>query len=48
MYADCREDAEVEIERFGEDYGAKHPKAVDSLRSGQDGLLSFFDFPAEH
>ena len=48
MHADCREDAEAEIERLVEDYGAKHPKAVDSLRSGEDCLLSFFDFSAEH
>ena len=48
MYADCREDAEAEIERFAEDYGAKHPKAVESLFRDQDCLLSFFDFPAEH
>ena len=48
MYAECREDAEAEIERFAEDYGAKYPKAVESLRRDQDSLLSFFDFPAEH
>ena len=48
MYADCREDAEAEIERFAEDYGAKYPKAVESLRRDEDCLLSFFDFPAEH
>ena len=48
MYADCREDAEAEVKRFVEDYGAKHPKAVESLTRDQDCLLSFFDFPAEH
>ncbi len=48
MYADCREDAEAEIERFAEDYGTKRPKAVESLIRDQDCLLSFFDFPAEH
>ena len=48
MYADCREDAEAEVKRFAEDYGAKHPKAVESLIRDQDCLLSFFDFPAEH
>ena len=36
MYADWREDAEAEIERFAQDYGAKHPKAVESLRRDQD------------
>ncbi len=48
MYAECREDAEAEIECFAEDYGAKYPKAVESLRRDKDCLLSFFDFPAEH
>ena len=48
MCADRREDAEAEIERFAEDYRAKHPKAVESLTRNQDCLLSFFDFPAEH
>ena len=31
-----------------EDYGAKYPKAVESLQRDEDCLLSFFDFPAEH
>lgn len=48
MYAECREHAEEGIERFVEDYGAKYPKAVESLRRDEDCLLSFFDFPAEH
>ena len=48
MYASCREDAEAEIERFGEEYGARYPKAVQSLCRDEDCLLSFFDFPAEH
>ena len=48
MYAECREDAEAEIVRFAEDYGAKYPKAVESLQRDQECLLSFFDFPAEH
>ena len=48
MYAPCREDAEAGIESFASEYGAKYPKAVESLRRDQDCLLSFFDFPAEH
>lgn len=32
MYADCREEAEAEVERFVEDCGAKRPKTVESLR----------------
>ena len=34
MYAECREDAEAEIERFSEEYGAKYPKAVESFAAG--------------
>jgi transposase-like protein len=48
MDAETREDAEKEIAQFAEDYGAKYPKAVASLRRDQDALLIFFDFPAEH
>ena len=32
---------------YGSD-GAKHPKAVASLRLDGSELLAFFDFPAEH
>jgi transposase-like protein len=46
--APTREAATEEIERFEEDFGAKYPKAVTSLRRDQDKLLTFFDFPAEH
>ncbi|MGD2177910.1 MAG: transposase, partial [Anaerolineae bacterium] len=31
-----------------EEYGARYPKAVETLTKGQDQLLTFFDFPAEH
>ena len=48
MDAETREDAEKEIAQFVEDYEAKYPKAVASLRRSQDALLTFFDFPAEH
>ena len=48
MYADTRDHAEEGIERFAADYGAKHPKAVETLRKDQDALLTHFDFPAEH
>jgi putative transposase len=48
MSAPSREAAEQQIERFREDYGAKYPKAVESLTRDQDQLLTFFDFPAEH
>lgn len=46
--APTRADAEEEVDRFEEEYGAKYPKAVASLRRDQDKLLTFYDFPAEH
>jgi putative transposase len=48
MYAEDRAQAEEAIVRFAEDYEAKYPKAVASLRADQAKLLTFFDFPAEH
>jgi putative transposase len=48
MKAESREAALLEIDRFEEEYGAKNPKAVETLRRDQDKLLTFFDFPAEH
>jgi len=46
--APTRKAAEKEMDRFEADYGAKYPKAVESLRRDQDKLLTFYDFPAEH
>jgi len=48
MYADDREHARKAIEAFAATYGAKHPKAVESLRKDESKLLTFFDLPAEH
>jgi len=48
MNAEKRQDAEREIDRFAEEFEAKYPKAVASLRKDQDKLLTFYDFPAEH
>lgn len=48
MYAPTREDAEQGFELFEEEYGAKYPKAVKSLRRDEERLLTFFSFPAEH
>jgi transposase-like protein len=48
MRAPTRRAAEAGIDRFREDYGAKYPKAVDSLTRRQDALLTFYDFPAQH
>jgi transposase-like protein len=43
-----RDTAQEQMERFEAEYGAKYPKAVQSLRRDQEQLLSFYDFPAEH
>jgi putative transposase len=48
MNAAERTSAEEGIRRFEADYGAKYPKAVESLKRDQDKLLTYFDFPAEH
>ena len=48
MQADTRAQAVEGIERFTDDYRAKYPKAVASLRRNEDKLLTYFDFPAEH
>ncbi len=48
MYAPTWEEAVEGMERFEAEYGAKYPKAVESLRRHEDRLLTFFDFPAEH
>ena len=48
MQAPTRADAEVGIDAFAHEYGAKYPKAVASLRRDQAALLTFYDFPAEH
>ncbi len=48
MNAETRKDAKSEIDRFDEEFGAKYPKAVASLRRDEESLLSFYDFPAEH
>lgn len=48
MYADTREHAREAMGRFGEEYEAKYPKAVECLRADQEQLLTHFDFPAEH
>jgi putative transposase len=48
MKAESREAALEEIESFREEYGARYPKALESLSRDQDKLLTFLDFPAEH
>jgi len=43
-----RESALKEIAVFEKEYGARYPKAVETLTKDQDRMLTFFDFPAEH
>lgn len=33
---------------FARTYGAKWPKAAKEITGDEDGLLAFYDFPAEH
>jgi len=48
MYAPDRASALEEIAVFEQAYGARYPKAVETLRKDQEQMLTFFDFPAEH
>jgi len=48
MKAPDRDSAVEDITRFSEEFGARYPKAVETLTKDQDQLLTFFDFPAEH
>jgi putative transposase len=48
MYAPHRASALEEIAVFEQEYGARYPKAVETLRKDQERMLTFFDFPAEH
>lgn len=48
MYAPDRDSALEGIALFSEEYGARYPKAVETLTKDQDQLLTFLDFPAEH
>ncbi|OIJ93262.1 IS256 family transposase [Streptomyces colonosanans] len=46
--AEDRAHAEKAIEAFAKTYSAKWPKAVAKITEDQEGLLAFYDFPAEH
>lgn len=48
LKAATRAHAEKGIADFVDEYGAKYPKAAESLTRDQDELLTYFDFPAEH
>jgi len=46
--APTKKDANVAFDVFIEEFEAKYPKAVASLRENREDLMSFYDFPAEH
>jgi transposase-like protein len=48
MQAPDRPSAEQAIAHFAREYEAAYPKAVSCLTEGQEQLLTFFDFPAQH
>jgi len=48
MYAPDRESALEESAVFDKEYGARYPKAAETLAKDQEQMLTFFDFPAEH
>lgn len=48
MRAPTQEAAEEEKEKFEREYGAKYPKAVESLLRDWAHLLTLFHYPAEH
>ena len=46
--APTRIDANVAFDVFIEEFDAKYPKAVDSLRNHRQELMTFYNYPAEH
>ena len=46
--AATRTDAYAAFERYVTIYGAKYPKATETLAKDRESLLAFYDFPAEH
>jgi transposase-like protein len=48
MYAESRAACEAAMDRFAHAYAAKYPKAVKSLLTDRERLLTHFEFPAEH
>jgi len=46
--AATREEALAAFNRFTDAYSARYPKATEKLTKDSDGLLAFYDFPAEH
>jgi transposase-like protein len=48
MKADKKSAAEKLMREFSDEFGAKYPKAAETLEKDRDVLLTFFDFPAPH
>jgi len=48
MNAENREAADLAIDEFEANYGAKYARAVDKVLKDRQVLLTHFDFPAEH
>jgi putative transposase len=48
MQAPDRPSAEQAMAHFAREYELAYPKAVSCLTEGQEHLLTFFDFPAQH
>jgi len=48
MKADKKSVAQKLMREFSDEFGAKYPKAVETLEKDRDVLLTFFDFPAPH
>ena len=46
--AETKTDALAAFDAFVETWGVKYDKAVECLIKDRDGLLAFYDFPAEH
>ena len=43
-----KQDANVSFDVFIEEFDLKYPRAVESLRTQREDLMSFYDFPAQH
>ncbi len=46
--AENKAEAELAVDRFAAEFGAKWPKATSKILSDREALLAFYDFPAEH
>ena len=46
--APTKMDANVSFDVFIEEFDAKYPRAVDSLRNHRQELMTFYNYPAEH